>query len=263
MTPIRAQAPVRAQIPIRVQCPLAAWPVPTGRVALCPLSRGAVSAAPVEPHLDDILERLDEIEPHLPFVLRHLDVLAPHCGPLLRHIDALLLYADDGGKYLDPLLPYVPRFAPLLDTLGPHLAVLRPHMGKLLPHMAVVAPSAYRFANFLDVSANADVLLYYFGWVLRLPWGIGQLMLKLPFMPRLASFLAKRLPHRPVRGRSCDYICDWAGCDVAAWTSEQYVAAAASSARAADCAKLSGESLERERRTLRGAAAATRRMRKD
>jgi hypothetical protein len=40
------------------------------------------------------------------------------------------------------------------------------------------------------------VLLYYFGWVLRLPWGIGQLMLKLPFMPRLASFLAKRLPHR-------------------------------------------------------------------
>ena len=63
----------------------------------------------IEPHLDDILERLDEIEPHLDFILRHLDVLAPHCGPLLKHLDALLLYCDDGGKYLEPLLPCVPR----------------------------------------------------------------------------------------------------------------------------------------------------------
>ena len=59
-------------------------------------------------HLDQILERFDEIEPHLPFVLDHLPSLAPHCGPLIKHIDALLLYADDGGKYLEPLLPCTP-----------------------------------------------------------------------------------------------------------------------------------------------------------
>lgn len=68
----------------------------------------------VEPHIDEILEKLDKIEPHLPFVLKHLDVLAPHCGALLKHIDALLLYADDGGKYLEPLLvrSQVPRGLP-------------------------------------------------------------------------------------------------------------------------------------------------------
>ena len=63
----------------------------------------------------------------------------------------------------------MPRFAPLLDQLGPHLALLRPHMRALLPHMPVIAPSAYKYARQLTVSANADILLYYFGWVLRIP----------------------------------------------------------------------------------------------
>eukprot|EP00908_Phaeocystis_cordata_P009775 Transcript_20568.p1 GENE.Transcript_20568~~Transcript_20568.p1 ORF type:complete len:247 (-),score=52.15 Transcript_20568:654-1352(-) len=49
----------------------------------------------IEPHLDDILERLDDIEPHLPYVIENIDVLAPQCGALLRHLDALLLYAED------------------------------------------------------------------------------------------------------------------------------------------------------------------------
>ena len=137
----------------------------------------------VEPHLDVILSRLDVIEPHLPFVLSHLPVLAPHCGPLLKHMDALLLFADDGGKYLEPLMPYVPQFAPLLDDLACHLVLLRPHMRKVLPHFEVMAPSAHKFSRQLKVSENADILLYYFGWVLRLPW-LGRRILNVWGMPR-------------------------------------------------------------------------------
>jgi len=209
----------------------------------------------IEPHLDAILERLDQIEPHLPFVLKHLDTLAPHCGALLKHIDALLLYADDGGKYLEPLLPYVPRFAPLLDQLGPHLALLRPHMRRLLPHMPVVAPSAHRYARQLAVSGNADVLLYYFGWVLRIR-PLGAFVLRLPFMPRLAAFLATRLWRRPVRGRTCDYYCDWEGCDLAAFTSEK---SAASSG--AYCSGLWADSYESKRQRIRATSALLRRIR--
>ena len=57
----------------------------------------------VEPHLDEILERLDAIEPVLPFALANLDLIAPHCGVLLEHFDVLMLYADEGGRYLDEL----------------------------------------------------------------------------------------------------------------------------------------------------------------
>jgi hypothetical protein len=207
----------------------------------------------IEPHLDEILQRLDAIEPHLPFVLRNLDTLAPHAGSLLKHIDALLLYCDDGGKYLEPLLPYVSRFAPLLDKLGPHLALLRPHMKHLLPHMHVVAPSAYRFARQLSVSANADVLLFYFGWVLRIPL-LGRVVLRLPFMPRLAACLGKRLPSRVVRGKTCDYICDWDGCDVEGFTSELSAAAAD-----AYCSDLWGEGYARKRQRIRSTSAVVRR----
>lgn len=214
----------------------------------------------VEPHLDAILARLDVIEPHLPFVLRHLDVLAPHCGVLLKHIDALLLYADDGGKYLEPLLPHVPRFAPLLDSLGPHLALLRPHMRHLLPHMHVVAPSAHRFARQLAVSANADILLWYFGWVLRIPW-LGPFALRLPFMPRLAAYLCRTLPHWPVRGRTCDYICEWDGCDVDAFTSEAEATSVGAASAGAYCDGLWAEGYERKRERLRATSAVARRIR--
>lgn len=49
----------------------------------------------IEPHLDEVLDRFDEIEPFMPFVLENIDALAPHCGALLRHLDALLLYCDE------------------------------------------------------------------------------------------------------------------------------------------------------------------------
>ena len=54
-----------------------------------------------------------------------------------------------------------------LDTLGPHLALLRPHMPLLLPHMPVIARNVDAFIPFVSVSANADILLHYFGWLLR------------------------------------------------------------------------------------------------
>jgi len=215
----------------------------------------------IEPHLDDILERLDEIEPHLPFVLRHIDVLAPHCGPLIKHLDALLLYADDGGKYREPLLPYVARFAPLLDELGPHLALARPHMSRLLPYMPVIAPSAHLYSKKLIISANADVLLFYFGWLLRVP-RLGPWLLRLPFMPRLAAWLCRRLPHRPVRGRTCDYICDWEGCDVEAFSTEMYAAAATAwGENNLDCSGIWSDGYERTRQRIRGTSALLRRVR--
>ena len=52
-------------------------------------------------------------------------------------------------------------------------------MKHLLPHMPVVAPSAHRFGRQLSVSANADVLLFYFGWLLRIPL-LGSRSLPLP-----------------------------------------------------------------------------------
>ena len=167
----------------------------------------------IEPHLDLILERLDEIEPHLPWVLDNLDELAPHCGTLLDHFDALMCFADEGGRYLDILLPYLPLFVYQFDKLGPHLPLCRPHLDKLLPHLLVIAPHSERFAPYLTVSANADVILFYFGWVLRIRW-LANLVMRLPFLPWLADKLARWLPRRPVRGNTAYYECVYDGCDI-------------------------------------------------
>ncbi|EOD09849.1 hypothetical protein EMIHUDRAFT_216481 [Emiliania huxleyi CCMP1516] len=150
----------------------------------------------VEPHLDEVLQRFDQIEPHLPFVLDHVDVLAPHVGVILKHFDALLLYVDQPKDDLASLVQYLPIFAPLFDTLGPNIALAQPHIKALAPHLSTIAPHAARFAPYCAVSANADVLLWYFGWVLRLPL-LRHLLLSLPAMPRIAAFLARRLPRRP------------------------------------------------------------------
>jgi len=167
----------------------------------------------VEPHLDTILERLDDIEPFMPFVLANLEKLAPYTGAILDHFDSLVLYGDEGGKYLETLLPYLPIFAPLFDPLGPHLALLRPHLPKVLPHLDVIAPYAGRFAPYVAVSANADVMVWYFGWALRIKY-LGRFVMSLPFLPRLAAFLVHRLPRRPVRGRTWDLVCDYDECDL-------------------------------------------------
>ena len=51
-----------------------------------------------------------------------------------------------------------------------------------------------------------DILLFYFGWALRIPF-VPRLFFSLPGSPRLVSFLATRLPKRPVRGQCCDVTC--------------------------------------------------------
>ena len=167
----------------------------------------------VEPHLDYILLNLDKIEPHLPFVLDNLPVLAPHVGNLIKHMDALLLFADSNGKYLPPLLPYVPQFAPILDDLACHLLLLRPHMKVILPHFKNIAKSAHRFKDQLIVSQNADILMYYFSWVLKLPY-VGSRILGVWGMPYVAGFFARVLPKRFVRGGTGGVACNFEGCEV-------------------------------------------------
>lgn len=188
----------------------------------------------LEPHLDQILERFDDIEPHLPWVLENIEELAPHIGTLLNHIDPLLLYAADDdasrkisrktrktstgdhGSYDYPtkLLDYLPYFAPKLDALAPHLALIQPHVPKLLPVLPIIAPYVERFAPYVSVSANADVLLFYFGWLINVP--IVNRILLIPGFPRLAAFMARYLPRWPVRGRNKneeDVGCSWEECD--------------------------------------------------
>ena len=202
----------------------------------------------IEPYLDEILERFDDIEPHLPWILENIDALAPYCGLLLKHIDALLLFAnyDDheettapsssssaassaassssSSSYsmADQLLPYMDFYVKNLDVIGPHLVLLRPHVPLLLKYnrIATVSPHiaklfARGYESRLSASANMDVLLFWFGWTLRIPF-LPQLFFALPFSPRLVSFLANRLPKKFARrGKSycrnlqCDFPDDY------------------------------------------------------
>ncbi len=177
--------------------------------------------ASIEPYLDEILERFDDIEPHLPWILENIDALAPYTGLLLKHIDALLLYADadnmteeamDGRSkkskqysLADQLLPYLEYYVSKLDTIGPHLVLLRPHVPLLLKHnrIAKVSPHidklfAKGYETRLTASANIDVLLFWLGWTLRIPFA-PALFFAMPFSPHLVSFLANRLPKKFAR----------------------------------------------------------------
>lgn len=48
----------------------------------------------VEPHLEVLLERFDDIEPHLEFCLEHADVVVPHLNEVVEHLDDLLFFAN-------------------------------------------------------------------------------------------------------------------------------------------------------------------------
>ena len=177
--------------------------------------------ASIEPYLGEILERFDDIEPHLPWILDNIDALAPYTGLLLQHIDELLLYAEaeehemeKGTKYdlAEQLLPHLEDYVSHLDVVGPHLPLLRPHVPLLLEHnrIAKISPHIDRlFARGytdLSASANMDILLYYFGWSLRIP-GLPRLFFALPWSPRIVSFFANRMPKRFVRGQCSDVSC--------------------------------------------------------
>ena len=182
--------------------------------------------ASIEPYLDDILERFDDIEPHLPWILDNIDTLAPYCGLLLKHIDELLLYADaddysndcgdnkgeNGYALAEQLLPYLEYYVSRLDVIGPHLPLLRPHVPQLLrnnrignisPHIDRLFARGYQD---LSASANMDVLLFWFGWTLRIP-GLPRAFFAIPGSPRIVSFLANRLPKRFVRGYCRNVTC--------------------------------------------------------
>jgi hypothetical protein len=184
--------------------------------------------ASIEPYLDEVLERFDDIEPHLAWILDNVDALAPYTGLLLKHIDALLLYSevdeierssyDDNDKDKDnkkdkkdkdyslanQLLPYLEYYVSKLDVVGPHLVYLRPHVPLLLKHNRIARVSPHidklfaRGYNNLGASANLDILLFWFGWSLRIP-GLPRLFFALPFSPRLVAFLANRLPKKFAR----------------------------------------------------------------
>ncbi|EED94527.1 predicted protein [Thalassiosira pseudonana CCMP1335] len=150
----------------------------------------------IEPYLPEILERFDDIEPHLPWILENIDVLAPYTGLLLKHIDELLLYAEvdeyeagDGNKdnyaFAEQLLPY--------------LEVIK----ILSPHVGVLFSKGYKD---LSASANMDILLFYFGWALRIPF-VPRLFFSFPGSPGMVSVLANKLPKRLVRGRCSDVTC--------------------------------------------------------
>ncbi len=165
----------------------------------------------IEPHLDEIMERFDQIEPHLPYVIANADSLVPHIGPLLRHLDQLLVYADEDEAHLPALSPYVAYFAPRLDALGPHLPLLRPHLKYLMPHLPTLGRYADNFVPHVAASANADLLVHYFGWCLRIP--LLHNVLAIPGVPRLVARVSRILPATPVRGPTGTYACDWEGCD--------------------------------------------------
>ena len=168
----------------------------------------------IEPHLDEIMERFDEIEPHLNYILCNVDSLAPHCGQLMKHFDELLLYADEGtahARYFPETLPYIADFAPRLDSLasGGHLTSLRPHLPKLSRHLKQLAPLIDYVTPYPAISANADVLLFYWGWVLRVPLlrRVVQLCFRVPMVPWSVAWLASHLPKRPVRGACAGIEC--------------------------------------------------------
>jgi len=144
----------------------------------------------VEPHLDRIMERMDEIEPHLPYILLHLDVLAKHCGKLLDHFDALIPYASKANDPVDlevvgacdedpdgdleecllaawdtPILAeiverrqreksYLPQLMKYVDFLVPRLDALAPHLPLVRPHLPYLLPYLDSVLPYVDLFAD-------------------------------------------------------------------------------------------------------------
>ena len=192
---------------------------------------------------------------------------AQHCRPALG--------PSNGRRW-----QIAPHLLPLHTLqIAPHLLPLRPHLPLVIPYLPVLAKHTDRFAPYVAASANADVLVFYFGWMLKVraaappalratpnvpgtstlapgalsrcratfhtarAWGLCRAhawlgargwagralmaaaasgaqipllnnVLSVPGMPRIAAFLARKLPKRPVRGYTADYLCDYDGCEI-------------------------------------------------
>lgn len=163
--------------------------------------------AGIEPYLDEVFERFDDIEPQLPWLLENIDVLAPYTGLMMKHFDELLLYTHTDKECLElsnRMLPFVDSYLANLDILGPHLTLLRPHVHSMLkgnridkisPHIEKLFGRGYVDLN---TSANMDVLLFWMGWMLQIP-GCSRLLFSMPGCITIMNLLAKYLPHRFVR----------------------------------------------------------------
>eukprot|EP00929_Paragymnodinium_shiwhaense_P087391 TRINITY_DN47583_c0_g1_i1.p1 TRINITY_DN47583_c0_g1~~TRINITY_DN47583_c0_g1_i1.p1 ORF type:complete len:450 (+),score=58.41 TRINITY_DN47583_c0_g1_i1:84-1433(+) len=152
----------------------------------------------VEPHLETLIDRFDDIEPHLSFCLQHADVIAPHVGDLLLHLDDILSYAEEEDIWHDAE-PFLPFLATRIKGLGPHLRPLRPYAHDLHPHLKKLIFHVDRLAPYTAISENAEALLSWFGWSLRVPG--FHLCLRIPGIPRFINWMAPRLPRRMSRSR--------------------------------------------------------------
>ncbi|CAE7220197.1 SLC34A2 [Symbiodinium natans] len=181
----------------------------------------------IEPHLPYILLHLDVLAKHCGPLLDHFDLLMPYAElgrerppvdldqcfdePQIDKVEECLVdnlmdswegsaaASVEENSYLPKLLPYVDYLVPRLDELAPHLPLAHPHLPYVLPYMDDLLPYIERFACFPEVSKNADVLIGYLGWLLRVP--VIPRILKFPLVPRIIAWISVRLPRRPIQGQ--------------------------------------------------------------
>lgn len=147
----------------------------------------------VEPHLETLIERFDDIEPHIPFCLQHIDIVVQHMGDLLEHLDDILLFAANPEVWQE-MEPMLLLFVTRVKSLGPHMRPLYTHLRYLRPHFRPLARHIDRLTPHIAISSNADVLLFWFGWLLRVP-GLHRLI-AVPGVGAALSWLGPRLPRR-------------------------------------------------------------------
>ncbi|CAE8621655.1 unnamed protein product, partial [Polarella glacialis] len=100
--------------------------------------------------------------------------------------------------YLPMLVPYVDFLVPRLELLAPLLPLVHPHIPYVLPYMDELLPFIPRFIAFPEASKNADVLIGYLGWTLKIP--LLPRILYLPAVPRMIAKLSTMLPRRFIQG---------------------------------------------------------------
>ena len=92
------------------------------------------------------------------------------------------------------------------------IKILSPHVGKLFAKgytdLSGETLHVYLFLLLVHLfqRPTMDILLYYFGWALHIPF-VPRIFFSFPGSPRMVSFLANRLPKRLVRGQCCDVSC--------------------------------------------------------
>lgn len=145
----------------------------------------------VEPHLEVLIERFDDIEPHLDFCLDNADIVAPHTGEIVAYLDDILFFANN-RDFWQKLEPNIAHLLPKLHMLGPHLPALRRHADYVVPHIPKLARYIERLASHPAISEHADSLIHNLGWFLRVP--AFHYILGVPGVPRMLAWLGPRLP---------------------------------------------------------------------